>query len=232
LQYSFNVRAPFDVAELTATLRLQGKESRLNKIHIPIRSVHLETVFERKQRTTYALLEPSGEVTPLRVRIEDFRAKLQDRFSAELPDEEVARRLSQPSDLELVVIIHLERKPLGVWDVSVRLREQLPKGMYSEAVLKESRRSPRRSPESPTDIKLEVGESSIEGTLYNVSEHGLGIALFTTSLQQLEQFRVDQEVEVVGNERLRGRIRSQYPADGGCVLGIELRDRFQLKHEA
>jgi hypothetical protein len=202
----------------------------LNKIHIPIRSVHLETVFERKQRTTYALLEPTGEVTPLRVRIEDFRGKLLDRFSPELPDEEVARRLSQPSDLELVVIIHLERKPLGLWDVTVRLREQPPKGMYSD--LKESRRSPRRTPESPTDIKLEVGESSIEGTLYNVSEHGLGIALFTTSLQQLEQFRVDQEVEVVGNERLRGRIRSQYPADGGCVLGIELRDRFQLKHEA
>jgi hypothetical protein len=204
----------------------------LNKIHIPIRSVHLETVFERKQRTTYALLEPSGEVTPLRVRIEDFRAKLVDRFSDELADEEVARRLSQPSDLELVVIIHLERKPLGLWDVTVRLREQLPKGMYSEAMLQESRRSPRRSPENPTDIKLEVGESSIEGTLYNVSEHGLGIALFTTSLQQLGDFRVDQEVEVVGNERLRGRIRSQYPADGGCVLGIELRDRFQMKHEA
>ena len=204
----------------------------MNKIHIPIRSVHLETVFERKQRTTYALLEPSGEVTPLRVRIEDFRAKLVDRFSAELADEEVARRLSQPSDLELVVIIHLERKPLGVWDVIVRLREQLPRGMYSEAMLKESRRSPRRSPENPTDIKLEVGESSIEGTLYNVSEHGLGIALFTQNLQQLGSFRVDQEVEVVGNERLRGRIRSQYPADGGCVLGIELRDRFQMKHEA
>jgi hypothetical protein len=204
----------------------------LNKIHIPIRSVHLETVFERKQRTTYALLEPSGEVTPLRVRVEDFRGKLLDRFSPELPDEEVARRLSQPSDLELVVIIHLERKPLGLWDVTVRLREQLPKGMYSEAVLKESRRSPRRSPETPTDIKLEVGESTIEGTLYNVSEHGLGIALFTTHLQQLGAFTVDQEVEVVGNERLRGRIRSQYPADGGCVLGIELKDRFQLKHEA
>jgi hypothetical protein len=204
----------------------------LNKIHIPIRSVHLETVFERKQRTTYALLEPSGDVTPLRVRIEDFRGKLQDRFSAELPNEEVARRLSQPSDLELIVIIHLERKPLGLWDVAVRLREQLPKGMYTEAVLKESRRSPRRSPENPTDIKLEVGESTIEGTLYNVSEHGLGIALFTTHIQQLGTFRVDQEVEVVGSERLRGRIRSQYPADGGCVLGIELRDRFQLKHEA
>ena len=55
---------------------------------------------------------------------------------------------------------------------------------------------------------------------------------FTTHLQQLGSFQVDQEVEVVGQERYRGKIRSQYPADGGCVLGIELRDRFQLKHEA
>lgn len=204
----------------------------MNKIHIPIRSVHLETVFERTQRTTYALLDPCGEVTPLRVKMQDFRSKLEDRFSPDLPDEEIARRLSQPSDLELVVVIYLERKPTGLWDVTVRLREQPPKGMYTEALLTESRRSPRRSPDSPTDIKLEVGESSIEGTLYNVSEHGLGIALFTTHLQQLGSFQVDQEVEVVGSERLRGRIRSQYPADGGCVLGIELRDRFQLKHEA
>lgn len=204
----------------------------MNKIYIPIRSVHLETVFERHERTVYALLEPAGDVTPLRVKIHDFRTKLEDRFSPELPHDEVARRLSQPSDLELVVAIHLDRKPTGLWDVVVRLREQPPKGMYTEALLKESRRSPRRMPQAPTDIKLEVGESSIEGTLYNVSEHGLGIALFTTHLQQLSSFQVDQEVEVVGSERLRGKIRSQYPADGGCVLGIELRDRFQLKHDA
>jgi hypothetical protein len=204
----------------------------LNKIHIPIRNVHLETVFEKHLRTTYALLEPAGEVTPLRVKAADFRSKLSARFSPELPDEEVAKRLSQPSDLELVVIIHLEHSQHGFWDVAVRLREQLPAGAYSEAVLREHRKSPRRSPDQPTDIKLEVGESTIEGTLYNVSEHGLGIALFTTHLQQLGAFRVDQEVEVIGPERLRGKIRSQYPADGGCVLGIELRDRFQLKHDA
>jgi hypothetical protein len=203
----------------------------LNKIHIPIRNVHLETVFEGRERTTYVLLEPAGDVTPLRVQCSDFRSKLHDRFSPELSDEEVARRLSQPADLELVVIIHLERTT-GIWDVEVRLREQLPVGAYSEALLREHRRSPRRNPDRPTDIKLEVGESSIEGTLYNVSEHGLGIALFTTRLQELGAFRVDQEVEVVGAERLRGKIRSQYPADGGCVLGIELKDRFQLKHDA
>jgi hypothetical protein len=204
----------------------------VNKIHIPIRSVHLETVFDGVDRTTYALLEPTGDVTPLRVKCEDFRGKLHDRFSFELADQEVARRLSQPSDLELVVIIHLERKQVGFWDVLVRLREQPPHGAYREAVLREERRSPRRTPERPTDIKLEVGQNSIEGTLYNVSEHGLGIALFTTHLTQLGDFRVDQEVEVVGAERLRGKIRSQYPADGGCVLGIELKDRFQLKHDA
>jgi hypothetical protein len=204
----------------------------MNKIHIPIRSVHLETVFESNLRTSYALLQPAGEVTPLRVKVQDFRSKLHDRFSFELPDQEVARRLSQPSELELVVIIHLERRPTEFWDVIVRLREQVPAGSYSEATLREDRRSRRRTPERPTDIKLEIGQSSIEGTLYNVSEHGLGIALFTTHLQQLGDFAVDQEVEVVGSERLRGKIRSQYPADGGCVLGIELKDRFQLKHDA
>ncbi|MEY4582766.1 MAG: hypothetical protein RL701_7469 [Pseudomonadota bacterium] len=205
----------------------------MNKIHIPVRNVHLETVFEGNERTLYALLEPAGDVTPLRVKLQDFRNKLHDRFSFELSDLEVARRLSQPSDLELVVIIHLQRRAATFWDVNVRLREQLPPGaLAAGAVLREDRRSPRRSPMVPTDIKLEVGQNSIEGTLYNVSEHGLGIALFTTDLQQLGDFRVDQEVEVVGSERLRGKIRSQYPADGGCVLGIELRDRFQLKHDA
>jgi hypothetical protein len=205
----------------------------VNKIHIPIRSVHLETVFEGKERTTYALLEPTGDVTPLRVKIEDFRQKLEGRFSAELPDQEIAQRLSQPSELELFVVIHLERKPLGLWDVVVRLREPTPKGARApEARLTEARKSPRRAPQAPTDIKIEVGESSIEGTLYNVSEHGLGIALFTTQLTRLGAFKVDDEIEVVGAERMRGKIRSQYPADGGCVLGIELRDRFQLKHEA
>lgn len=209
----------------------------MNKIHVPIRSVHLETVFERRDRTNYALLEPAGDAAPLRVKMSDFRDKVKDRFSAELPDSEVAKRLSQPSDLEVVVVIDLERgatQTEGFWDVVVRLREQLPAGAYpfESSSRREQRRSPRRSPERPTDIKLEVGQNSIEGTLYNVSDHGLGIALFTTHLKRLGDFRVDQEVEVVGAERLRGKIRSQYPADGGCVLGIELKDRFQLKHDA
>jgi PilZ domain len=207
----------------------------VNKIHIPIRSVHLETVFERSDRTTYALLEPTGDVTPLRVKLSDFRQKLGDRFSDELPDDEVARRLSQPSDLELVVIVHLERSSVGQWEIQVRLRAQAAKGSVTEARLQESRKSPRRVPDQRTDIKVELGPSTLEGTIYNVSEHGLGVALFTTQLQHLQTFKVDQEVEVVDTdnaERLRGKIRSQYPADGGCVLGIELRDRFQLKNEA
>jgi len=208
----------------------------VNKIHIPVRHVHLETVFDGGERTRYALLEPANDVTPLRVKLQDFRGKLQlhQRFSADLPDEEVARRLSQPSDLELVVLIRMEHGAATFWDVSVRLREQAPSGALApDTALREERRSPRRTPERPTDIKLEFGQSSIEGTLSNVSEHGLGIALFTTELEQLDDFLVDQEVEVVGTEeRLRGKIRSQYPADGGCVLGIELKDRFQLKHDA
>jgi hypothetical protein len=205
----------------------------VNKIHIPIRNVDLETVFEAGKRATYALLEPVGDVTPLRVQVGDFRSKLADRFSAELPDEEVARRLSQPSDLELVAIIHLERRPAELWDLTVRLREQAAPGARTSAVLqKNARSSPRRAPEHPTDIKLELGQSTIEGTIYNISEHGLGLALFTTQLASLGEFRVDQEVEVVGSDRLRGKIRSQYPAAGGCVLGIELKDRFALKQDA
>ncbi len=204
----------------------------MNKIHIPIRSVGLETVFEHGGRTTYALLEPVGEVTPLRVHVRDFRQKLGERFSPELADEEVARRLSQPSDLELVAIIHIERRSPDLWDLSVRLREQTAPGTRARAVLEDPRRSPRRAPKQPTDIKLELGPSTIEGTLYNISEHGLGLALFTTQLQSLNAFQVDQEVEVVGPERVRGKIRSQYPADGGCVLGIELKDRFALKQDA
>jgi hypothetical protein len=207
----------------------------MNKILIPIRSVHLETVFEPRERTLYVLLEPVGEVTPLRVRASDFRQKLADRFAKELPDEEVARRLSQPSDLELVAVIHLDGKALGAWELEVHLRDRPAKGARTAAQLSEARRSPRRPPEQRTDIKVELGRSSLEGTVYNVSEHGLGLALFTTQLEQLHSFKVDQEIEVVGpdgDERLRGRIRSQYPADGGCVLGIELKDRFQLKTEA
>jgi hypothetical protein len=204
----------------------------VNKIHIPIRNVLLETVFTQGERATYALLEPAGDVTPLRVKFDDFRAKLEDRFSADLSEEAIATRLSQPSDLELVVVIHLERKPLGLWDVAVRLREQPAKGARAQATLSEARRSPRRPPGRPTDIKLEIGQSTLAGTLYNVSDHGLGIALYTTHLDALQDFQVDREVEIVGPERLRGRIRSQYPADGGCVLGIELKDRFQLKTDA
>jgi hypothetical protein len=203
----------------------------VNKIHIPIRNVLLETVFAKGERATYALLEPSGDVTPLRVRFEDLRQKLVDRFSPDLSEEAIATRLSQPSDLELFVLVSLERRD-GVWDVEVRLREQPQKGARPQATLSEARKSPRRAPPRRTDIKLEVGQSTLAGTLYNISEHGLGIALHTTQLQDLEAFKVDREVEIVGPERLRGRIRSQYPADGGCVLGIELRDRFQLKTDA
>ncbi len=44
----------------------------------------LETVFQRGQRTEYALLEPQGEVSPLRIRFDDLRRELSGRFSEEL----------------------------------------------------------------------------------------------------------------------------------------------------
>jgi hypothetical protein len=57
----------------------------------------------------------------------------------------------------------------------------------------------------------------------------LGIAVLTTQLEQLESFKLDQAVEIIGDQqRVTGRIRSQYPAAGGCVLGIELKDRLRL----
>ena len=66
--------------------------------------------------------------------------------------------------------------------------------------------------------------------MYNISEHGLGIAVHVTNLEQVESFRLDQAVDLVDEgQRVTGRIRSQYPASGGCVLGIELRERLRLK---
>jgi hypothetical protein len=97
------------------------------------------------------------------------------------------------------------------------------------AVLSELRRSPRRRPERPKDVRVELGDLSLEGTVYNVSEHGLGIAVLTTELGQLGAFKLDEAVEIVGDhQRISGRIRSQYPASGGCVLGIELKERLAM----
>ncbi len=202
-------------------------QSAMNQIFIPIERVLLETVFERDQRTEYALLEPQGEVSPLRIRFDDLRRELRGRFSDELDAETIVDRIERMEDEQLLVTVTLEHGATERrWSVSIRTRYPYELARHP-AVLSELRRSPRRKPEQPKDVRLELGNRSLEGTVYNVSEHGLGIAVLTTQLERLGPFRVDEAVELVGShQRVTGRIRSQYPASGGCVLGIELRERL------
>lgn len=199
----------------------------MNQIHIPIREVHLETVFEKGRQTQYALLEPEGGVSPLRVRFDDLRERLADRFHADLSNEEVVARLHARDDQELVVQVSMDQERSTHWEIRVRERRFHVPAETDPVMLSEARASRRLRPGHPADIKLELGQSSIEGTVYNISEHGLGIALLTTQLESLPDFAINEEVGVVADgQQSVGRIRSQYPADGGCVLGIELKDRF------
>ena len=199
----------------------------MNQLFIPIEKVLLETVFEKGQQTRYALLQPEGGVSPLRVRFGELQRRLSRRFSAELPPDVVVERIARMSGEQLLVTVSLARDGGRRWDVSIRQKHPYEAGRPAQ--LADERRSQRLKPEQPKDIKLEVGRSSIEGTLYNVSEHGLGMALLTKDFEGLGPFKLDEEVEVVeGSQRLRGRIRSQYPADGGCVLGVELQDRLAI----
>lgn len=197
----------------------------MNQIFVPIERVHLETVFEKSGRVEYALLEPGGGVTPLRMRFSDLRKQLSDRFSLELPADTVLERIGQMQDEQLLVVLHLERTAGQRVELSIRRRypfEQRPAGG-------EQRKSPRLRPDKPTDVSLDLGRGSIEGIVYNISEHGLGIALHTTQLERLGAFRIDDTVELAsGDQRVKGRLRSQYPADGGCVLGVELEQRLRL----
>jgi hypothetical protein len=199
----------------------------VNQLFIPIERIHLETVFERGDRVQYALLEPSGEISPLRVRFDDLRQRLGDRFATELSAETIVDRIASMPDRQLLVLVNLDKTGDERWDARLRVRHEF-EATLKPASLAERRRSPRRAPERPTDVKLEIGNGSIDGTLYNVSEHGLGIALLTTDVERAETLSLDEEVEIVAGEgeRVRGHIRSQYPAAGGCVLGIELRQRF------
>jgi hypothetical protein len=213
----------------------------MNQIFIPVYRVHLETVFESGQRTQYALLEPEGGISPLRVKFHDLRDKLSGWFSDELSAEAVVERIDRMlPDRQLVVIVSMGAPEGEAMEWTARIRNRYPfednhrpRGQSRG----EQRKSPRRAPTRPTDVKLELGQSSIEGTVYNISEHGLGIALLTSDLERLEGLRLDQEVEVqvpspdpreTGRQRVPGRIRSQDPADGGCVLGIELREKLYL----
>ncbi|MFI5308779.1 MAG: hypothetical protein ACHQ53_15585 [Polyangiales bacterium] len=199
----------------------------MNQIFIPIECVHLETVFEHGVRTEYALLEPQGEVSPLRIRFDDLRRELADRFSPELSAQTIVDRIAAMQDEQLLVMVTLETRDRR-WSLSIRARYPF-ESQRQPALLQEQRGSRRRKPEQPKDVRVELGQRSLEGTVYNVSEHGLGIAVLTTQLEQLATFRLDEAVEIVdGQRRFGGRIRSQYPAAGGCVLGIELRERLML----
>lgn len=200
----------------------------MNQIFIPIERVHLETVFERGKRTEYALLEPQGEVSPLRIRFEDLRRELENRFSEELSAEAIVERIAHMEDEQLLVTVVLEPGAQRRWSVSIRARYPYENNRQP-ATLRELRKSPRRRPQRREDVRLELGDQSLEGTVYNVSEHGLGIAILTTQIERLSTFQVDEAVEIVGGERrIMGRIRSQYPASGGCVLGIELKERLAV----
>jgi hypothetical protein len=193
----------------------------MNHIFIPIEHVHLETVFERGKRTEYALLEPQGQVSPLRIHFDDLRRELSGRFGPELAADVIVERIARMQDEQLLVTVVLEQPRR--WSVSIRNRYPFE----SNRSASEGRRSPRRRPGQPKDVRIELGARSLEGTVYNVSEHGLGIAVLITQLEQIGPFRLDQDVEIVGDQqqRIQGRIRSQYPASGGCVLGIELKQR-------
>lgn len=192
----------------------------MNQIFIPIERVHLETVFERGRRTEYALLEPQGQVSPLRIRFEDLRRELSGRFGPELGADVIVERIARMQDEQLLVTVVLEQPRR--WSVSIRTRYPFENNRSS--AYGEGRRSPRRRLGQPKDVRIELGARSLEGTVYNVSEHGLGIAVLITQLEQIGPFQLDQDVEIVGEQqRVQGRIRSQYPASGGCVLGIELK---------
>jgi hypothetical protein len=196
----------------------------MNQIFIPIEHVHLETVFERGKRTEYALLEPQGQVSPLRIHFDDLRRELSGRFGPELGADVIVERIARMQDEQLLVTVVLEQPRR--WSVSIRNRYPFENNRPAG----EGRRSPRRRPGQPKDVRIELGARSLEGTVYNVSEHGLGIAVLITQLEQIGPFRLDQDVEIVGDQqqRIQGRIRSQYPASGGCVLGIELKQRMAV----
>jgi hypothetical protein len=198
----------------------------MNQIFVPIERVHLETVFEKTGRVEYALLEPGGGVTPLRMRFSDLRKQLAERFSPELSADVVLERIGEMQDEQLLVVLHLERTEGQRVELSIRRRYPFEQRPGSAG---EQRRSPRLRPEQPADVRMDLGRGSIEGTVYNISEHGLGIALHTTQLERLGPFRIDDTVELAsGDQRVKGRLRSQYPADGGCVLGVELEQRLRL----
>jgi hypothetical protein len=201
----------------------------VNQIFLPIERVCLESVFERGKRVDYALLEPPGHTSPLRIRFEDLRRELVDRFAPELTNEVVAERIAQMRDEQLLVTVQLDPTAGKRWSLSIRARYPYESVRVPSALLGDQRRSPRKVPGQRHDVRVELGQRSIEGIVYNVSEHGLGIAVLTAQDEAEGRLHVEATVSIVGEHgRLNGRIASQYPAAGGCVLGIELQQRLVL----
>jgi hypothetical protein len=200
----------------------------MNQLFIPILRAHLETVWDSAGPVRYALLEPQGEVSPLRIRFDDLRAELVDRFSPELSAETIIERIGQMQDEQLLLTVTLRGGTERGW--SVCIRPKYPFESRRQPVnLSDQRRSRRHAPAQPSDVRLSLGEQSLEGIIYNVSEHGLGIAVWTTQVDQIGPFALDKDVHIEGGQqRVTGLIRSQYPAAGGCVLGIELKERLLL----
>ena len=201
----------------------------MNQLFLPIERVCLESVFEHGRRVDYALLEPPGHTSPLRIRFEDLRRELSERFAPELSNEVVAERIGQMRDEQLLVTVLLDPAAGKRWTLSIRARYPYESLRNPTATLSEQRSSPRRAPTQRHDVRVELGQRSIEGVVYNVSEHGLGIAVLTAQDGGDSQLRIETTVEIVtGSGRAPGRIASQYPAAGGCVLGIELQQRLVL----
>ena len=201
----------------------------MNQIFLPIERVCLESVFERGQRVDYALLEPPGHNAPLRIRFDDLRRQLSERFGPELSNEVVAERIGNMRDEQILVTVELDPTAGKRWSLSIRARYPYESLHSSSSALGEMRRSPRRVPAERHDVRLELGKRSLEGVVYNISEHGLGIAVLTTQDDDEGRLRIEAPVEIVaGGTRALGRIASQYPAAGGCVVGIELQQRLVL----
>lgn len=202
----------------------------VNQIFLPIERVCLESVFERGLRVDYALLEPAGHTSPLRIRFEDLRRELSERFAPELSNEVVAERIGQMRDEQVLVTVQLDPTAGKRWSLSIRTRFPYENIRTQPALLSDQRRSPRRVPGQRHDVRIELGQRSIEGIIYNISEHGLGIAVLTAQDDAESRLHVEAAIAIIGSggERTPGRIASQYPAAGGCVLGIELQERLVL----
>src|SRR6185369_2332325 len=99
------VRDPALPCPMRADMLSRRAPRFMNQIFIPIEHVHLETVFEHGKRTEYALLEPQGQVSPLRIHFDDLRRELSGRFGPELPADVIVERIARMQDEQLLVTV-------------------------------------------------------------------------------------------------------------------------------